>query len=163
MNNIFKATLVFSTVLGASSLAFADGKAGFGPRGEKCKPPAEVMQKFDANSDGKLDHDERTQMHEARKAEMLAKHDANKDGQLGDEERQALWTDKKQEHFLRMDADGNGSITAQEAEAGCGPLKRFFSKVDANNDGMITQQEFDEAKPPHGHADRQGRRGFKHR
>lgn len=163
MNNIFKATLVFSTVLGASSVALAHGKAGPGPRGEKCKPPAEVMQKFDGNGDGKLDHDERVQMHQARKAEMLAKYDTNKDGQLGDDERKALWTEKKQEHFARMDADGNGSITMQEAEAGCGPLKRFFLNVDANNDGVITTQEFDEAKPPRDHADRQGRRGFKRR
>ena len=157
MKKVFTATLVFFALGGAPAFALADAKTDEDDQNERCGQPAEVMQKYDANRDGKLSHEERKQMHQAQRAELLAKFDGDKNGQLSDEEKQALWQHKKTEHFARMDVDGNGSITKQEAEQGCGPLKRFFSSIDADANGAVTAEELHNAKPT-----RDGRRETKH-
>lgn len=56
-----------------------------------------VMDKYDANKDGKLDDTEKAavkaeadKLREARRAEMLAKFDKDSDGKLSDEEKKAM-------------------------------------------------------------------------
>ena len=161
MKTFFPLAMILSAVTGVSALALAESKDDNDDQRGRCGPPAEVMQKHDANRDGKLDHQERKQLHQAHRAELLAKFDGDKNGRLSDEEKQALWQHKKAQHFARMDVDGNGRITKQEAEQGCGPLKRFFSTIDADGDGAVTAEELANAKPKRERTS-YGRRAFKH-
>ena len=70
--------LVASTALmvgGLSGFALANGHMGGGPR-------KAMIEKFDANKDGKLDDAERAAMHEERVAKRFAMLDTNKDGAI---------------------------------------------------------------------------------
>ena len=71
----------------ATSALVVGGAAGFA--GAKTLPPAhraKLLEKFDANRDGKLDAGERVAMKEARAERVFAKLDANSDGKLTLEE-----------------------------------------------------------------------------
>ncbi|MFT4176852.1 MAG: EF-hand domain-containing protein [Luteolibacter sp.] len=88
-------TLITLGVL-AGSLSFAAAQEG---TTEKTKPerkiPAEVLEKFDKDGDGKLSEEEKAAMKEARKKEMLEKYDKDGDGKLSDEEKAAMKADRK--------------------------------------------------------------------
>ena len=62
-----------------------EGGRGHGPRGDR----GAMLERFDADKDGKLDEQEREAAREARKAEMLQRFDTDKDGKLSDAEREA--------------------------------------------------------------------------
>jgi hypothetical protein len=101
---------------GATTYALADGDGPAHPQ---------LIQKFDANGDGKLDDAERAQMKAAfaaRRAERehkaLATYDLDKDGKLDDAERQAMRDDKLAARFKGMDRDGDGKLTLDEFKAG---------------------------------------------
>ena len=86
---------------------------------------ADILQKFDANKDGKLDDTERAQMKaafEAKRAERhkaaLATYDTNKDGKLDDAERSAMRDAKLAARFTAMDADHDGKLSLAEFKAG---------------------------------------------
>jgi len=88
---------------------------------------AAVMQKFDANGDGKLDDAERAKMKEAfatRRAEhraaRIARFDADKDGALSPAERAAMQDTRARERFGRLDKDGDGKLSLDEFKAGAG-------------------------------------------
>jgi EF hand len=114
------AILVGLCTAGAISVASAHGDED-GPGGRR----AEILQKFDANHDGKLDDSEKAAMREAmkakfeaRKQEMLQRFDTNKDGKLDDAERAAMKDAMAAERFAKLDTDGNGSISLAEFKAG---------------------------------------------
>jgi hypothetical protein len=119
---ILSAAAIIAAALTASVLA--DDNAGAphrGPRGKgpgqhRQGPPPEIVAKYDANQDGKLDETERAALHadiEAGKVarpeggrgpgagprrqgpppEIVAKYDANQDGKLDETERAALHAD----------------------------------------------------------------------
>ena len=103
-------------VAGAATYAAAQGD---GPA------RADILQKFDANKDGKLDDSERAQMKaafEAKRAERhkaaLAKFDANKDGKLDATERKTMQDTRLAEQFQKMDTNGDGKLTLDEFKAG---------------------------------------------
>jgi len=103
-------------VAGAATYAAAQGD---GPARK------DMIQKFDANGDGKLDDAERAQMRaavEAKRAErhkeMLARYDTNKDGTLDKAERTAMRDAKLTERFQAMDKNGDGKLTIDEFKAG---------------------------------------------
>jgi Ca2+-binding EF-hand superfamily protein len=92
---------------------------------------ADMLQKFDANKDGKLDDTERAQMkaafeakRAARHQEALAKFDANKDGKLDASERKAMQDTRLAERFQKMDTNGDGKLTLDEFKAGA-PAQGF--------------------------------------
>lgn len=108
-------------VAGAATYAAADGNHAGG------KP--DLIQKFDANGDGKLDDAERAQMKAAWQAkraehekEALAKYDANKNGTLDPAERQAMHDDRLAQRFQAMDKNGDGKLTLDEFKAGAKDL-----------------------------------------
>jgi len=118
-------TLLVGGLAAAQGIGGGPGKAG-------------VMQKYDANGDGKLDDAERAKLHtdmkakrEAMKADMLAKYDINKDGKLDKTERAVMKNER--------------------AEVA-------FKKADANNDGQLSLDEFKQLRQHHG----QGRGGHRH-
>ena len=109
--------------LATSSLAFGLEPGGDKPEKGKGRPggpgpvPAEVLEKFDADKDGKLNAEERKAAMEARQAEMLAKFDTDKDGKLSDEERKAAMEARKAEMMKRFDKDGDGKLSEEERKA----------------------------------------------
>jgi len=109
-------------VAAAGGLALANGGDGHGGRAAKKQ---EMMQKFDANSDGKLDDAERAKLkeafaarHAARKAARIAKFDADRDGALSAAERAAMKDQRAQERFGKLDTNGDGKLSLDEFKAG---------------------------------------------
>jgi hypothetical protein len=106
--------LIASTAIavgGLSGFAFAKGHMGH---------RKEMVEKFDANKDGKLDDAEKSQLRAAfaqKKAEKLAKFDSNKDGKLDDAERTAMHDERVAERFAKLDLNKDGSITLAEMKA----------------------------------------------
>ena len=82
--------------IGATGVAFAHGKGGDGKDG---------------------DNKDRRAEHEQHRAEMLTKYDANKDGKLDDTERAKLHADKVDEHFARLDTNKDGVLSKAEFAA----------------------------------------------
>ena len=75
-----------------------------------------------ADDDGDKGAD-RKAMHEQRKQEMLAKYDTNTDGKLDDNERAAMRDDLIAKRFAKLDTDGNGQISLAEFKAGAKLMK----------------------------------------
>jgi Ca2+-binding EF-hand superfamily protein len=58
-------------------------------------PRVKTLEKYDKNSNGKLDEDEREAMRKDRQAEALKKYDKNGDGKLDASEREAAKADRR--------------------------------------------------------------------
>ncbi|MFV3129302.1 EF-hand domain-containing protein [Niveispirillum sp. KHB5.9] len=98
------------------------------------------------------------------RAEMLAKYDANKDGKLDETEKAAIKADHFKK--LDKDGDGKVKRAdfpaAAEAAREAAKQERelaLFDKMDTNKDGTVTQAEFAAFKPERG--DHPGR-GHRH-
>ena len=93
-----------------------------------------LMERFDADKNGKLTQDE---LDTGRK-ELLARHDGNKDGTLSVDEFGNLWLEVKRQRmvrgFQRLDKDGDASITADEFLK---PFANLIAKLDRNDDGVF--------------------------
>jgi hypothetical protein len=123
-------------ILGAGvvGVAVAGGGKGRGMHHKKA-----MMEKFDADKDGKLDDDEKAALkaamekrraemekrHAEREQAMLEKYDANDDGKLDDAERAEAREDRLVERFTEMDTDGDGVLSFDEFKAGKEKGKRF--------------------------------------
>ncbi|OYQ33364.1 hypothetical protein CHU95_13110 [Niveispirillum lacus] len=95
------------------------------------------------------------------RAEMLAKYDANKDGKLDDTERAAIKADRFK--ALDKDGDGKvkrgefpAALEAAQEKAKQDRQLAMFDKMDTNKDGTVTDAEFAAFKPArdgghHGH------------
>lgn len=105
-----------AVALATSLIAYAEPPEG--KEGKRKGPgrslPQEIVEKFDANKDGKLDKEERKAAMEARKAEMLKKYDKDGNGELSEEEKKAVAADRKAELIKRHDKDGNGELSDEE-------------------------------------------------
>jgi hypothetical protein len=106
-----------SLLVGGVGIAAAQGFDG-GPG------KADVIKKYDANGDGKLDDAERAKLradmkakHEAMKTQMLAKYDINKDGKLDDAERAAMRNERAEEAFKQADTNHDGQLSVDEFKA----------------------------------------------
>ena len=104
-------------------------------RGRHRMPPKlreKLLEKFDANGDGKLDETERAAAREAVKAKREAhkqkifeKFDANGDGKLDEQERAAAKEAFKAKSKERFDENGDGELDETERAA----AKRFVKRI----------------------------------
>lgn len=111
--------ITLGAMIGSSLIVSAQDKPKRPTRGDG--PPPAIMEKFDADKDGKLSEDERKAMHAAKEAkmeehrkEMLTKFDKDGDGQLNDEERAAAKAARQAEMTKKFDTDGDGKLSDEE-------------------------------------------------
>jgi len=101
--------------------------------------PARLIERFDANKDGKLQVSELPDRLRAR----LAAADTNSDGVLTVDELNAHAAKMRQARFAAADKNGDGALDASEV----GPERWARIQVaDANKDGKVTQAELDAAR-----------------
>ncbi len=116
----------------------ASAKQGWMGQGPGMMGGPGMMQRYDANKDGKLSQDEITQNRKATYDEF----DAGKDGKLGMDEFQALWLKMRNAEMVRefqfFDKDGNGQVTLDEYQA---PLAKMVARRDANRDGFLSRDD----------------------
>lgn len=119
-------TTLFATLAAlVSSCMIASAQDGpKRPKRPHGPPPAEILEQFDKDGDGKLSPDERSAMREAmkakseeRRAAMLKKFDADGDGKLSKEEREKAMEERKAEMLKKYDKDGDGKLSEEERAA----------------------------------------------
>ena len=118
--------ILVASVTAGGAIALAHEGATDGAR------RAQILEKFDANHDGKLDDAEKAAMREQMKAmraqrreQILARFDANRDGKLDDGERKVMIDTIAAERFKKLDANGDGVLSLDEFRAAAGPRHRF--------------------------------------
>lgn len=118
---------------GLAGLAHADKDGwGHGMMGR------ELMQRYDADKDGKVTQAEidqnRTQWH--------GEFDADKNASLSLQEFTALWLKAKNEMIVRefqfFDADGNGQVTLDEYRL---PMQDMVARRDRDGDGALSPDD----------------------
>lgn len=119
--NGMKWALLLSGSLATAGVAFAAGPNDADREARR----AQMVARFDANQDGKLDDAEREAARAARKefrevkrAEMMARFDTNKDGKLDDAERQAARAERQVARFKQLDTNGDNVLSIDEFKAG---------------------------------------------
>lgn len=113
-----------------------EGPHGHGPRGMKDR--AAMMEKFDANKDGKLAVTELPE----KMREHMGEVDANKDGFVTADELKARKEQHAKERFAKKDTNSDGALT--EAEVGADHWDHM-KVADSNSDAKITLAELEEA------------------
>ena len=107
----------------------------------------QMMERYDADKDGKITQAEIDQNRTAWHGEF----DADKNASLSLEEFRALWLKAKGEMIVRefqfFDADGNGQVTLEDYQE---PLSGLVASRDRNGDGVLNRDD-------------RGRRGMGHR
>lgn len=149
------------TLGGLAGLAQADME---GPGGGSCGGPRfhrlhgmmgqQLMERYDANKDGKVTQAEIDQ----NRQQWLTEFDANKDGTLSLDEFKALWLKGRNEMMVRefqfFDRDGNGQVTIEEYK---GPMAGIVADRDQNDDGSLGADD----RPARGEGRGEGR-GWRH-
>lgn len=111
-----------------------------------------MMERYDANKDGKLSQEEI----DANRTQWHGDFDADKNGTLSLDEFQALWLKARHEQmvreFQRFDRDGNAQVTLDEYKD---PLASMVADHDRNGDGVISRDDHRGMKGKHG----KGKRG----
>ncbi len=107
-----------------------------------------MMERYDANKDGKLTQDEINSNRDA----WLKEFDANNDGKLSLDEFKQLYLKARAERIVRefqqFDRDGDAQLTLDEYQR---PLADIVERMDRNGDGAISKD------------DRRGRGKWRHR
>lgn len=124
------ALLAAAAVAGAAQ---AD-RGGHGMQGMQRGGITALMERYDANKDGRLSQEEvdsnRTQWH--------SEFDQDKSGDLAITEFEALWLRARREMMVRefqdFDRDGDGKLTLDEYKA---PLTMLVTRMDRNGDGVL--------------------------
>lgn len=147
---IITATAVVAlTVVAIGGASFASSRGGYGNcdrgglqmgmmRGGHGKGGAAMMQRFDANGDGKVTADELAEV----RTKAMNTYDADKDGSLTLDEFKGLWNEFMQRRqvrgFQHLDTDGDGKLTMDELKT---PTEHMFSRMDRNDDGVISDDD----------------------
>lgn len=112
------------------------GKKGCDQRRER------IIEKFDADGDGKLSEEERATAKAAmaaRKAEFMARVDTDGDGEISEDEKKAA----KEAFMAQYDTDGDGKLNEEERkaakEAGAGHFGHGHHKKGAHKKGKRAQ------------------------
>lgn len=127
-------TLAGITLVALPLAAYGNDRHSHG----KTRHMTNILENYDANSDGEVTQEEVN----AVRAGRLAEFDANNDGSLSLNEYQALWLDAYREmmvdNFQRHDDDGNGIVSVEEfGEDQANLVKR----LDRNGDGVINDAD----------------------
>ena len=122
-----------------------------GPRAARFRRPGgprfglRLMERFDADKDGKLTQAEL----DKGRADQHAKFDADKDGKLNLAEYQAVWLDAMRERmvdaFQRHDDDGDAQVTVAEFGSRFAGL---VGRLDSNQDGAFSRDDIGERRAP---------------
>jgi Ca2+-binding EF-hand superfamily protein len=135
--------MILGLLISASSFVCAQDPS---KHRQERKIPAEILEKFDKDGDGKISREERKAMDEERKKEMLAKFDKDSDGKLSDEERAEMRAEMESRHkelLEKYDADKDGKLgpeeikTAREAGEKIPPGRGPWRKGDKQRRGDL--------------------------
>ncbi len=139
--------LTATTLLSGTAQAEEEGKQG---------RRAKLLEKFDANGDGKLDETERKAAREALKAKILEKFDEDGDGKLSEDERaKAKEARPKRRRGRGMRgrrmAHARGDDQAPRGRRGGRRLpeavkQKLLKQFDENQDGKLDKSEREAAK-----------------
>ncbi|WP_373503278.1 EF-hand domain-containing protein [Aestuariivirga sp.] len=127
------------------------GHGGMGHGGQM----AGMMERYDANKDGKLTQDEINQ----NRTQWQAEFDADKNGTLSLDEFRNLWLKARNAEMVRefqfFDRDGNAQVTVDEYLL---PLSDMVANRDRNGDGALSKEDRSRRGEGRGHkrGDRMG-------
>ncbi len=135
-----KTSLILATLLFVPVLSHAEDAPDAAVPGAKLRK--HLMEKFDADKDGKLSDTEREAAKAAFKekggemhAKILEKFDADKDGKLSDTEREAAKAAMKARTEGAGKAEGKGEGKAGELR------QKMLEKFDEDKDGQLNEAE----------------------
>ncbi len=111
----------------------------------------QLMERYDANKDGKVTQEEIDQ----NRTDWQKEFDTDKNGTLSLQEFQSLWLKARGEEMVRefqfFDRDGNGQVTLDEYK---GPMADIVANRDRNGDGALSRED----RPKRGEGRRHGNR-----
>ena len=111
-----------------------------------------MMERYDANKDGKLSQEEIDQNRTSWHGEF----DGDKNATLSLDEFKSLWLKARQDQMVRefqsFDRDGNGQVTLDEYKQ---PMAGMVTDMDKNGDGVLSRDD----RPKHGERMRHDRKG----
>ncbi len=106
-----------------------------------------MVERYDANKDGKLTQEEIDQ----NRSQWHGEFDADKSGALSLAEFEALWLKARRDQLVReyqeFDRDGDGKVTLEEYQM---PMAMLVRDRDVNGDGMLSRED---RRPRHGRDD----------
>jgi len=111
--------IALAVIIGTCGSLFAQDKPKRPDRPQR-EVPAELLEQYDADKDGKISRKERNAMMADRKAAMLKKYDADQDGKFSPDERTAMREEmqaKRKVLLERYDADKDGKLSPEELKA----------------------------------------------
>lgn len=130
-SQVWKIAGMVAVMCGSAAIAQEAGKTNAPPEMKGSKPgPEEIIKRFDADGDGKLNEAELQNMHYARRnrtggrehhrpsrEEIMKQFDTDGDGVLSEAEREAMHMEQqrfREENKKRFDADGDGQLSEAE-------------------------------------------------
>ena len=131
------AAIALSTLgIGAlTTTAFADRDGASGRHGGMLR---HMMQRYDANKDGKLSQQEI----DANRTEWFGRFDTDKNGSLNLKEFESLWIEARRQEMIRefqkLDPNGDAALSLDEYKE---PLARIVANRDRNGDGILSKED----------------------
>jgi hypothetical protein len=130
--------------------ALANADKGFGRMwgvGHGMGGPMQMMERYDADKDGKLSQAEIDQNRTSWHGEF----DGDKNSSLSLDEFKALWLKARNEEMVRefqfFDRDGNAQVTLDEYKE---PMANVVASRDRNGDGVLSREDRPQRGDGHG-------------